>query len=38
MQKLVEAVAREGETFEPEGMARLGPDRIFVCRRAGTPR
>jgi hypothetical protein len=30
MHKLVQAVAREGETFEPEGMARLGLDRIFV--------
>jgi hypothetical protein len=28
--KLVEAVALEGETFEPEGMVRLGPDRIVL--------
>jgi hypothetical protein len=28
--KLVEAVPLEGETLEPEGMVRLGPDRIVI--------
>jgi hypothetical protein len=35
--RLVEAVAVEGETFEPESMVGLGPGRI-VLSRARTPR